>query len=380
MFAVGGQHTATAIAELIDEVFEGKHPKYQDPPEPWFEWPASTLFFPDSLENHLPPVLALGTLDNMNIQMKGTFTERIWKARRIFEESFGSVEAYEAVQNAREDENGPRTQFNKKLEQSLLLKKGQLGHFRTLVACSTRLWPLYWRIINREHVALRKGRKVAPMGSITELLPFISMPEPFLIANFTSLLEGTITWTELLGNVKEVAADMRLREAFEYRYNEEYNTSKKRGRAKKNGKWVSWDTILKKIPTLNDESLTYRPIFMKEKKGKLGPLEEVTFNEWVQKIKRWANSSPTLLAYRKGNCVLPTTFREFVKQEVAATLGRADAKVDFIENLTQSSGVFLIHDRTENLPLYLDGKATSFGKSFPRLLFLFSLYRCLFCS
>ena len=110
-YTIGGQHTATAITELIDEVEKGYHEHLKEVPSKWLEWPASTYFFPDALENHMTALLALGNVDNINVQRHRLL---FWIVSSTFERcssTFGSFELYD--ENKKSKKKEVRARYNK---------------------------------------------------------------------------------------------------------------------------------------------------------------------------------------------------------------------------------------------------------------------------
>ena len=122
------------------------------------------------------------------------------------------------------------------------------------------------------------------MSSITEMLPFLGLPESFLIGHYTLLLEGVIDWKSLRRNVAELNADIAMQREFLKLYNDLVGNTDRR-KAIRHNKWVTWKQLEAKVPDLFKQSLQFRKFF-DTRKSKLSESEFGSFKSFVEKVRK----------------------------------------------------------------------------------------------
>ena len=91
------------------------------------------LFFVESLNKHINALLALGTIDNVNLQTEVTWLDKILKFRNLFTTTFPKFEDYEALVVAAGKSHHPEDvqimgDFLFLAKNATQFDKGQLGH------------------------------------------------------------------------------------------------------------------------------------------------------------------------------------------------------------------------------------------------------------
>lgn len=377
---MGGLHTAVCIQQLSRNIEEGTctNPNLTDVPQGWLEWPCKPYFFPKSLEFYWRPLLALGNIDNESIQLEVTWYGKVSKCRELFVRRFGTYEQYK---QDLEDATKPTGAVAKELiaewcdgvKEALQIRQSQFAHMRQIVCQPESLWLLYDKLLRREYKKYerkqsRKGKSTKtvtttqegyePMGSPNELFPFLGLPSSVLEPLFQLVLEGRITFKAAQVDAMEWKATARLARVFEERFNELGGMHHKT-RAKRAGKWISFDAVQAKVVDVARQAQSWTQTFGAKRK-KMTPYESNAFQEFVEQAR---TAYYNLGKKEKKTVDLPPQFSLILTEEQKRALrGGQDVKFDVVESKAGGShSVLLINDANEALGHYLNSKECKFG-------------------
>ena len=164
LYCYGGLHSRETLALCIQEIMEGVNENLPEVPDTWVQWPCTSYFFVDSLENHWKELLVLGNMDNESIHLQVSFSDKISKLRELFLNEFKSEEEYRKVAKlcraGKKEQVARMNTFNEDAQAAVNVKVGQFGQFRSLVAMSEESFDMIWRIITRDYPAAKGYRMI----------------------------------------------------------------------------------------------------------------------------------------------------------------------------------------------------------------------------
>jgi len=370
LYCCGGLHTRETLALCIEEIIEGINEHLPEVPDTWVQWPCTSYFFTDALENHWKELLVLGNMDNESIHLQVSFADKVSKLRELFVNEFTSEAEYRKVAKlCRAGKAAPTarmTAFNEDAQAAINVKVGQFGHFRSLVAVSEESFDMIWRIITRDYPAAKGisddpdrklsggGRSVREIKNPQPLFEFMNLPDETLQEILSSILDGTVDINTARKDAKEMKAGARMAKAFESRFNE-LGGIRGRGAHKKPG-YVKFGKVLEKLPHLKDESHLFMSLFEKTANLKLDAKRQ--FDGYVDTAFNLYQKQGKVVVGSK----MPRQFKNLLN-EAQKKVSLAEAKFKLIQAPEGVSATLVINDRTENLEIYLQRKSCKFGTS-----------------
>src|SRR6185503_16116469 len=97
LYCCGGLHTRETLALCIEEIIEGINEHLPEVPDTWVQWPCTSYFFTDALENHWKELLVLGNMDNESIHLQPLQIK--FQSFELFVNEFTSEAEYRKVAN-----------------------------------------------------------------------------------------------------------------------------------------------------------------------------------------------------------------------------------------------------------------------------------------
>ena len=292
-------HTTESMQICIEEIENGDFPGFAEVPSGWTNWPVQGFFFEGPLAQHWQPLLAIGNIDNEPLALQVSFYDKLIKLRELMINVFGTVEEYRAAALAAKNRQDQELrdqygEFKVQARAALRVNAGLLGHMCSIAENDEEIWNLFIRVIKRD-VVVAEGKKrkggasgpkaeagakgFKPMNSANDLIPFFVLPD----ADKKELLEDIVAGRLTLPAAKKVA-DSRITESRALREVErvfnDFMGQKNKSRAVGKGKWISYDKIVKCVPTVPGQLMKFQVAFSK---ARLVPMEREKFNTWIKK-------------------------------------------------------------------------------------------------
>ena len=395
--AVGGMHTSTSASNVMEQIEQGtsRNPTLnaEGIPREWLNWPCIGYFYEDALANHWEELVALGNIDNEPLNLETTWYDKLVKLRELILNHFkteGKLKDILKQAKTRGDEGkGAKAEldfFDKGVQKCLRLKKGYFGHTRSIALKPEELFKLYIQIITRNYVDVGKKMKKKPkpvqqegeeqvkkyMGSPNELHTFIPLPDNEATQLLSEVVNGEISLAAARKQAEVMIASSKCTTTFESAFNS-FGGQKHKQRAISKGKWISYDEVVKRFPTIPQALRSWKQNFQSNKQ-RLTPTEKKAFESFVG---TWYHSyKDSLKVGITAPVSVPLQFQLVLSNKAKEQANLQDRPWQIVQSLHgDQSAVLLINDGTENLGKYLSQNESKFGT----IPYLMSIVRCCNC-